>query len=248
MIRKTLLLALASALLAVPAQAQSLDDVLENYYEAIGGVDAWLAVNSMRATGSLMIGPGVEAPFVLTVKKPKARMEFTFQGMTGIQAYDGETAWMLMPFMGKTEPEPVPEENVEDIKEMAEIEGELINYEEKGHQVEYVGLDTIEGTEVHHIKLTKEDGEIRNYYLDAEYYIPILVTGTSEQMGVVTETEQVLSDYKDVNGLMFPHSMETRAKGSPQGQTITIELIELNVDVDESIFDMPEAEEGEGQP
>ena len=37
----------------------------------------------------------------------KMRMEFTIQGMTGVQAYDGKTGWMVMPFMGKKDPEPM---------------------------------------------------------------------------------------------------------------------------------------------
>ena len=248
MIRKILLVMLAGALFAIPAQAQSLDEVLENYYEAIGGVDAWLAINSMRATGSMMLGPGVEAPFTLTVKRPKkARMEFTIQGMTGIQAFDGETAWTVMPFIGKTEPEEMPEEDAEDVKEMADIEGVLINYEEKGHQVEYIGLETVEGTEAHNVKVVMKNGDVRNYYFDAEYYVPIMMTYSSERQGVVAEYEQILSDYKEVGGLMIPHSMESRAKGAPGGQVITIEQVELNVDVDDSVFEMPEAKEGEGQ-
>jgi opacity protein-like surface antigen len=103
MLKKAVLLALAGAVLASPAAAQDLNEVLNNYYEAIGGLDAWKQVNSMKMTGSLMMGGmGVEAPFTVTTKRPKkVRVEFTFQGMTGIQGYDGETAWQVMPFMGK---------------------------------------------------------------------------------------------------------------------------------------------------
>ena len=248
MIRKALLLAVASAVLAVPAQTQTLDEVLDSYYEAVGGLDAWTAVQSMRATGTMTLGPGAEAPFTITTKRPKmARLEFTFQGMTGIQAFDGETAWMVMPFMGKTEPEVMPEEDAEDVTEMGDIEGVLMNYEEKGHQVEYVGLEEVEGTEAHKLKVTMKNGNVRYYYLDAEFYVPIKVTGTRKARGTVTEFEQIISDYKEVYGLMIPHSMESRVVGTPQGQVITIDSVELNIDVDDSIFHMPKTEEGEGQ-
>ncbi len=249
MIRKALLTALAGVLLAVPAQAQmTLDDVLNNYYEAVGGVDAWMAVNTMKATGSMMLMPGTEAPFSMSAKRPeKVRLEFTFQGMTGIQAYDGETAWTVMPFMGKTEPEEVPEEDADDVKEMADIEGALMNYADKGHTVEYVGEEAVEGTNAHKLKVMMENGEVRHYYLDAEYYVPIMVTSSREVRGTIMEFEQILSDYKDVDGLMIPHSMESRPKGAPQGQVITIDMVELNVDIDDSIFTMPEPEAGEGQ-
>ena len=226
MIRKALLTALAGALLAVPAQAQTLDEVLDNYYEAIGGVDAWLAVNTMKATGSMMLMPGTEAPFSITAKRPKkVRLEFTFQGMTGIQAYDGETAWTVMPFMGKTEPEEVPDEDADDVKDMADIEGALINYTEKGHTVEYVGEEAVQGTNAYKLKVTMENGEVRHYYLDAEYYVPIMVSASRDVRGTVMEFEQILSDYKEVDGLMIPHSMESRPKGAAQGAFIGITVL-----------------------
>ena len=122
MLKKAVFLTLAGALLASPAWAQDLDEVLNNYYEAIGGIDAWRALESTKATGTIMMGGmGVEAPFVVTAKRPnKVRIEFTFQGMTGVQAYDGETAWMLMPFMGRTDPEVMPEDMAKDILDEAD--------------------------------------------------------------------------------------------------------------------------------
>jgi hypothetical protein len=42
---------------------------------------------------------------------------------------------------------------------------------------------------------------------------------------------------------MFPHSIESRPKGAPSGQVITIETVELGVDVDDEMFAMPEVAE-----
>jgi outer membrane lipoprotein-sorting protein len=38
---------------------------------------------------------------------------------------------------------------------------------------------------------------------------------------------------------MFPFSLTVRAKGQPSGQTITIDKIETNVDLDDAMFVMP---------
>ena len=249
MLKTAIVLTLAGVFLASPAVAQDLDEVLNNYYEAVGGLDAWKSVESMRMTGSIMMGGmGVEAPFVITTKRPKkVRLEFTFQGMTGIQAFDGETAWMLMPFMGKTDPEPMPEDMAKDIKDEADLDGALIGYQEEGHQLELLGLDETEGTKAYKIKVTKKNGDVEYYYLDAEYFIPIKVEGSREVQGRVVEFETLLSDYKDVGGLMMPHSIESKPKGAPAGQVITINTIELNVPADDSLFVMPE-KSTEGQP
>lgn len=248
MLKRTVLAVLAGAFLASPAVAQDLDEVLNNYYEAVGGLESWKALNSMKMTGSMsMAGAGVDVPFVVTTKRPKKiRLEFTFQGMTGVQAYDGETAWMLMPFMGKTDPEVMPADQAKDVIDQADIDGTLIGYEEDGHQVELAGLDETEGTEAYKVKVTKKNGDVETYFLDAEYYVPIKAEGSRQMQGRVIEFETILSDYKEVGGLLMPHSIEAKAKGAPSGQVVTIDTIELNVDVDDSVFTMPE-KETEGQ-
>lgn len=246
MLRRAVPLALMALLPAWPAAAQeiSLQEVLNNYYEAIGGLDAWQAVQTMKVTGRRMIMPGTEAPFSMTVKRPnKVRLEFTFQGMTGIMAYDGETGWMVMPFMGKMEPEPVPDEDVKDLEQMADMDGVLMGYEESGHQVEYVGVEETEGTPAHKLKVTLKSGDVQYYYLDSEYFVPIKVEGTREVRGTVVEYESILSDYKEVGGVMIPHSVDQRPKGAPSGQTIMLDQVELNVEVDDAIFTMPETTE-----
>lgn len=248
MLKKAVLLILTGVFVVSPAAGQDLEEVLNNYYEAVGGVDAWKSVETMKMTGSIMMGGmGVEAPFIITTKRPRnVRLEFTFQGMTGIQAFDGETAWMLMPFMGKTEAEQMPEDMAKEIKDQADLDGVLIGYKEEGHQLELIGLEETEGTQAYKIKVTKKNGDIEYYFLDSEYFIPIKVEGSREMQGRVTEFEVLLSDYKDVGGLMIPHSIEQKPKGAPAGQVITVEIVELNTPVDDALFAMPE-KSSEGQ-
>jgi outer membrane lipoprotein-sorting protein len=246
MLKRAVPCALLALLPAWPAAAQelTLDEVLSNHYEAIGGLDAWQGVQTMKATGRMMIMPGTEAAFAMTRKRPnKVRLEYTFQGMTGIMAYDGETGWTVMPFMGKTEPEPVPDEDVKDLEDMADMDGVLVGYEESGHQVEYLGLEETEGTPAYKLKVTLNSGDVQYIYLDSEYFLPIKAEGTREVRGTVVEYESILSDYKEVGGVMIPHSMDQRPKGAPSGQTIMLDHVELNVEVDDAIFTMPETTE-----
>ena len=48
------------------------------------------------------------------------------------------------------------------------------------------------------------------------------------------------SDYKEVGGLVLPHTIVQGPKGSPQKQTITIDKVELDVPLDDARFKMPE--------
>ena len=94
--------------------------------EAQGGKDKLLAVESAKFNGNMMMGPGMEVPFTMVFRRPmNMRLEFTMQGMTAVQAYDGETAWSIMPFMGKTDPEVMADDQAKNIKEQADFDGPL---------------------------------------------------------------------------------------------------------------------------
>jgi hypothetical protein len=230
------------ALCALPVAAGELEDVVAKHLEARGGLDKIEAVKSARITGKMIFpGGAMEAPLVLQWKEPnKLRMEFTLQGMTGIQAYDGETGWAVMPFQGRTDPEPMSEEQLEQIDEQADFHGAFVNSEEKGYTLEYLGKEEIEGTEAHKIKVTNKHGEETLVFLDAEYFLEIKSESKRTIRGQELEIEASQGDYKDVDGLMLAHSVESKPKGMEAGQSVIFEKIELNVPLDDALFEMPE--------
>jgi outer membrane lipoprotein-sorting protein len=234
-------LALA-ALAAAPASAQTLDEILAKNATARGGLDKLKAVQTMRLTGTLTVGPGMEAPFVLEQKRPNLmRMEFTLQGMTGIQAFDGKSGWQLMPFSGRKDPEPMPEDQLKQVQEQADFDGPLIDAKAKGNTVELVGKEKVEGSDAYKLKLTLKNGDIRYMYLDADSYLEIRSEGKTTIRGTEVEGEGTVGDYKEVAGLMVPHAMESGQKGSPQKMKMTISKVELNVPLDDARFKMPAA-------
>jgi outer membrane lipoprotein-sorting protein len=244
MIRKTLVAA-GLVFLAAGASAQdaTLDEVLQCHYETIGGLEAWQDLQSMEASGTMTLAGGqMQADFTMYAKRPRMqRVDFTLQGMTGTQAFDGEHAWMLMPFMGQTEAEPMPEDQAESMSEEADFDGPLIGYEDEGIGLELMGTEDVDGTPAYKIQVTMPSGDVRYYYLETDYCLPIKVEGEREQAGQKIQFETIMGDYKDVDGLVMAHSVETRVPGMPQAnQTMTLENIELNVELPDSLFTMPE--------
>jgi outer membrane lipoprotein-sorting protein len=236
-------LALSCGLLlfaAVPAWAEpSVDELVEKYQEARGGADAWKALKTARMNGNMTMGP-MEAPFRLEFARDnKVRMEFDLQGMTAIQAYDGKVGWAVMPFLGKLDPEPMAEDQLKTIKDMADMDGPLVDYKAKGHKVEMAGAEPIEGTDAYKLQITKANGDEETWWLDAEYYLPIKTASKIEQMGQTMEVSTTLGDYKEVDGLIFPFSISS---STPMGaQTITIETIETSPALPADRFSMPAA-------
>lgn len=246
MIRKSFACLLVAGLASAAAWAQTADEIIEKHLQAMGGKEKLKAVQSERITGKMMLGQGMEAPFTMEMARPnKMRMEFTIQGMTGIQAFDGKTGWAVMPFMGKTEPEAMPDEDVKRMEDQADIDGLLLDYKEKGRQVEYVGKEDLEGTPVHKLKVTQKNGDVVFVYIDAEQFLQLKQAGKTKIRGQEVESETTFGDFKTVEGLVFPHSIEQKAQGMPGGMVMTISKIEVNPSVADSQFTMPVVEKKE---
>ncbi len=194
-------------------------------------------------TGKMvMTGQGIEAPITMELARPnKMRMEFTIQGMTGIQAYDGKSGWSVMPFMGKTEPEAMSDEDMRQAEDQADMDGMLVDYKEKGHQVEMIGKEDVEGTPAYKLKVTKKNGDVVNVYIDAESYMDIKESGKVKARGQEIESQTTFGDFKKVDGLIFPYSIEQKPQGAPAGMVIAISKIEINPTVEASRFAKPAA-------
>ncbi len=240
MVRRLLLAVLCLALTAPVVRAQSVDDVLAKHFEAMGGADKLRAMKAMRLTGKMAIGPGMEAPFTMTKKRPgMMRMDFTIQGMTGTQAWDGKQGWSVMPFMGKKDPEPIAAEDAKSFEDQADFDGPLMDWKTKGHTVELMGKEQVEGADCYKLKITKKSGDVDYYYVDAETYLLVKEEGKRTRHGTEMEAESSFGDYKEVNGLMFPFSLSSGVKGMPQKQSMTFEKIEVDPELADSFFAMP---------
>ncbi len=131
-------------------------------------------------------------------------------------------------------------DDLKDIIEQADlIEGPLFDWKEKGHTVELLGEDTIEGTPAWKLKLTRKTGDVSTIWLDKDAYVEIKSEGKSKRGDQEIEVETSFGDYKEVGGLMFAHSILSKPKGAPQGASITVESIELNPTIDDAVFTMP---------
>jgi outer membrane lipoprotein-sorting protein len=224
-------------------QAQSVDEILNAYYDAVG-MEKQLTHNSMKATGK-SVQRGMETPFTMMQKRPGSfRLEVEMQGATMIQAYDGEKGWMTAPWTGSTDPIELSGAQLDAMKMQADFDGMLYNYADKGYTVELMGTDDMEGTEVHKLKFTDENGNIFYHFIDTENHILLKTTSIMKQGDAEIESETYFSNYKDMDGIIVPFSVESKMNGQTQSQVI-IETVEYDMDMDDSIFHMPEVEKTE---
>jgi hypothetical protein len=192
----------------------------------------------------MAMGP-MELPMVIETKRPNSfRADVTVQGTVAVQAYDGTTAWAISP-MGTGQAEALPADAARQMADQADMDGPLVDYKAKGHQIELVGKEKVEGSDAWKLKVTKKDGDVEYYFLDAESYLPIRVEGKRIVRGTEIEGEGTIGDYKEAGGFLWPYSIQNGAKGRPEKQTITIEKIEINPAIDDARFKMPAAKPAE---
>ncbi|MEP6999332.1 MAG: hypothetical protein ABI969_02560 [bacterium] len=235
----------ALLLLATPLHAQTADDIIAKYIARVGGIEKIQAARSVRRTGTFIGGGGFEAKVMQENKRPNlVREEFSLQGMTAINAYDGKVGWKIDPFGGKKDAEALSEDEMHGILLDSDFDEPLIGYKEKGNKAELVGTDQIEGTEVYKLRITLPNGDVRLYYMDADSYVPIQMEEKRLIRGAEQEYETTLGDYKAVNGWFMPFSVETGAKGQGKS-TVRYDKIEVNVPLDDSRFAKPAAPKGD---
>ena len=237
--RRIPLIAILS-LAALPLMGQTADEIIAKYVSTIGGAGKLSAVTSLRRSGKFIGGGGFEAPFVQENKRPNlVRQEFQFQGMTGVSAFDGKAGWKIEPWGGKKDPEDMGEDEMKSIVEESVFDGPLVDYRAKGNTVEYLGLEPVEGTDAIKLKVSVPNGDVYQYFMDTDYYVPIKIETKRMIRGGVREFETILGDYKEVNGVYYPFSYETGMKGSAFRQKLAYETIEANVPIDDARFVKP---------
>jgi outer membrane lipoprotein-sorting protein len=239
MIRRALTPILSLVLLfCVQASAQTVDEVVKKSIEAQGGVERLKAVKSIKVTGKI-IQQGLEIPITIQQKRPSmVRMDVTFQGKSQTVAYDGDTGWKTDPFQGSPDPEKVAGDELKELQEQSDMDGPLVDYKAKGHTVELMGKEDMEGTPVYKLKLTLKNGDIRYIFIDAANWLGLKVNLKRKTPGGEMEADQFVGNYKKVNGIMTAFSIETKVGGQTVNQ-IVLDKVEMDVPIDDSLFKMP---------
>lgn len=238
---RKLLLALAITLCgtAFAQTAPTLDEVINKNTAAKGGLEKIKAIQTEKVTGKAVLGGAMEAPLTLYQKRPNmSRTEISFQGRQIVQAFDGTDSWMINPMMGSSDAQKMPEEQAKRARDLATMDGLLLDYKAKGMTGELMGKEDVDGSPAYKIKLTSKTGDIIYYYIDAENYLDVKQTARVSQNGQDAEVESLFSAYKPEGGVMTPHTVEQRVNGQPVVKMV-FEKVEINSPIDDAIFKFP---------
>jgi hypothetical protein len=228
---KRLILSLLVLASAFTVKAQTADEVIAKHIDAIGGAENWKKVNSMKMEGVLQV-QGAEVNVVVTVLHGKGmRQDISVMGMTGYEIVTPTEGWDFMPFQGQTEPEAKTAEELAEAQDNLDAQGELIDYAAKGHKVELIGKEDVEGTVCFKLKVTKKGGSISTLFFDPKTYYIVQSKSTQKANGQEMEVVTSFSNYEKLpEGIVVAKSLTL-----PFGE-MNMSKITVNGPVEESFF------------
>jgi outer membrane lipoprotein-sorting protein len=239
--KKRLLIGLLSTMfifcLGLQAQELAVAEILAKNIEAQGGREAMAKFKDTTTSGTMeIIQMGMSASYTLYQKEPnKMRMDLDVMGMLITTAFDGEKGWAINPQTGTAEE--MTEKQSQSLRLRAMGNDAALNPEKYGITYTLKGKETIGDKEYFVLEQTFKDGFQATVYINTVTYLTDRVRNKEDQMGTEIETETLMEDYKNVEGLMVPHALTIFQSGAEFGR-IAITKVVFNTGLEDSFFKM----------
>jgi outer membrane lipoprotein-sorting protein len=228
----------------IPGHALSAEQIAEKNVAARGGLDAWRKVQTMVWFGHVdsANAPAQDLPFVLALKRPnKTRFELTVLNRNSVRVFDGKEGWKLSPStMGGPNLRPYTMDESTSARDEQVIDGPLIDHEAKGVSITLEGVDKVDGHDAYRLAAKLPSGVTRHVWIDAETFLDVKVDrevrGPRGQRVIV---EVSYSNYRNVDGLQIPLTIESGATASANKDKLMIDKVSLNPPLEDVIFAKP---------
>lgn len=172
-----------------------------------------------------------------TVSLPdRTRQVMDLPGGERTQVLNGEEGWLKI----GAEVGPLP--NAEKREMQRGLFRETLNLLHKGARGEFTlkvhGKETYEGRTLHILNIKNADGDFVNLHIDADTFLPIKKSYRGSAEAGLATLEEIYSDYRDVDGLMWPFRIEVYANGRLFIES-SVRDLELNPEIGPEVFCKP---------
>jgi photosystem II stability/assembly factor-like uncharacterized protein len=149
--------------------------------------------------------------------------------------------WSTEPWQGRRDAFRRSADETKELAHLADIEGPLVDWREKGHRVDYLGTEEIDGSPAHKLRVVMKDGDVEYHFLDPDTMLEMRIVYERRVRGVERILESDVGDYEQVAGVWIPFSIDSGRKGRPRSDHVVIERAEANVELDDALFRFPSA-------
>jgi len=222
----------------INAQAQSLtaDEVVQKYSSAMGGLDNYNKIKTVKLSGTVTV-QDMDLPITVQIINGKAmRSDVSVMGQSVTNSYKDGKGWKINPFAGAATATDVTGTELNEFKSQTNLASQLMDYKKRGYTIELLGQEVTEGANAYKIKLTSGDKKETTYFIDSKTFLPIKTVTKREMMGQEVEVETYNTDFKEFGGAKFAMTRTQKTQGEVV-QEIKLDKVEVDVTIDEKIFD-----------
>jgi len=224
-----------------PPQASDLklDELIDRYTAARGGKEKLESIQSVKMKGRWESKQISLSPSTVTITPGHfLRATEPGPGIVMVKAVDGDTAWEVTPQSGIAKPTTMVSKEGSRYRRLADPQGPLVDYQQKGNKVELVGKMPWKNTQVYKVKVTYPDQGVNYLYLDAKTFLPVRLVQAMfvPQLNAEVGIEFLYSDYRDIQGVKWPCKESANAPEVNYAHTVVWDTLEVNPAVDPAIF------------
>ena len=223
-------------------RAQTAEDVVSRHVAAMGGKEKIAAMKSVYMEGVSVMQNGTEVSTkTWKVDGRLMRREIDFGMGSFSMVLTDKEGWASNPRSGGAF-EALPADAVARQQVELDLAGPLVDHAAKGHKVELVGTEDVNGSPCDVVKLTLNSGRDITYSIDRKtgYILRAKTKGGGGMRGgggggrnPEAEVVNEFSDYRKTDdGFVFPFTVATVGMGA----SMNMEKIEVNKPVDPKLY------------
>ncbi len=239
--------AAAVAFAAAPAAAEDLTaaQIVERNAAARGGREAWGKIETMAWSGRVESANrgGRRVPFLLEQKRPdRTRFEVMVDGQKSVRVFNGTDGWkMRSSSSGRPDVQPYTADELNFARGAPMIDGPLMDHAARGATISRAGgLQEIEGRKAYALDLRLASGSSYRVWIDTETFLELRYDReVVNAQGRPASTSVYFSDYRAVEGLQLPFSIEAGMADGKVRDKLVIEKVALNPRLDDRTFAKP---------
>lgn len=235
---KPVFLMIALFMYGALVSAQTADEVIAKYVQAIGGKEQLSKINSLytESKADIMGSESIMKSTILNGKGLKTEMEIMGSVITTCITDTG--GWMINPMTGSDAAEDMPEAQYNASKNQIYIGAPFTVWPDKGYKAELLGNEAVGNVNAIKVKLTAPDNTSAVYFFDPDSGYLLKSVSQGDMQGQTVENITTFTDYRQVDGYTLPYKT-TIDMGGMFELASEVTKVEVNKPVDPAFFKKP---------
>lgn len=231
------------------ANSQSIESILEKHFQAIGGLEKWKLLKSIKIVQSHRYSQDenfINTIFILPNKalRHESVLESGQNHMIyGVYENEGWRVNAPMPLNDSFTFSEMSKDEFIFFMKQTDLTFGLSNYENIIDRYEFTGRVKVEGKENFEVVIKTKEGDKVHYFLDSTTFLLTKISGNVSVlgMGMQVPSDVYFSNFKNIQGYMFPFETSFSSNQISFGQRrfFNVESITINPEIDIKIFKKP---------